>query len=115
MRAIAIAKGGKSYERALFCGERAIFVQIVVFRVVLAGPFDMLDRMDQVAVRNHGVMGGFFIFPGRVMLGGAALVLGRMLQQLGGFQVMIDTGLRHAFRITKGRRLIWFRPWLTSG
>ena len=94
MRAIAIPGGGKSYERALFRGERAFFVRIVVFRLVLAGPFDMLDRMDQVAVRNHGMMRRFFKFSGRVALGGAALVLRRMLQKFGGFQVMIEQMIR---------------------
>jgi hypothetical protein len=92
---------GKSYERALFRGERAFFVGIVIFRLVLVGPFDMLDRMDQVPVRNHGMMGRFFKFSSRVVLSGAALVLRRMLQKFGRFQMMIDALLRHVFRITK--------------
>jgi hypothetical protein len=58
--------------------------------------------MDQVAVRNHGMMCRFFKFSGRVVLGGAALMLRRMLQEFGGFQVMIDALLRHVFRVTNG-------------
>jgi hypothetical protein len=80
-------------------------VQIVALRLVLAGSLDMLDRMDQVAVRNHGMMGRFFKFSGRVVLGSAALVLRRMLQKFGGFQVMINALLRHVIRITNGGRL----------
>jgi hypothetical protein len=96
-----LRRAGKSHERALFGGERAFFVQIVVFRLVLAGPFDMRDRMDQVAVRNHGMMGRFFKFSGRVVLGSAPLVLRCMLQKFGSFQVMINALLRHVFRLTK--------------
>ena len=77
-------------------------MRIVAFRLVLAGPFDMLDGMNQVAVRNHGMMGRFFKFSGRVVLGCRALVLRRMLQKFGGLQVMIDTLLRHALRIANG-------------
>ena len=84
-------KGRKSYERALFGGERAFFVRIVAFRLVLAGPFDMLDRMHHVAVRNHGMMGRFFKFSGPVVLGGAPLVLrAACSQKFGSFQAMID-------------------------
>ena len=95
-------EGGKSYERALFRRERSFFVRIVAFCLVLAGAFDMLDRMDQVSVRNHGMLGRFFKFSGRVVLGGAPLVLGRMLQKFGSFQVMIDALLRHMFRVANG-------------
>ena len=77
-------------------------MRIVVFRLVLAGPFDVLHRVDQVAVRNHGMMGRFFKFSGCVVFGGAALVLSSVLQKFGGFQVMIDALLRHVFRITNG-------------
>ena len=65
---------------------------------------DMGDRMDQVAVRNHGMMGRFFKFSGRVILGSAPLVLRCMLQKFGGFQVMINALLRHLFRLTKSHR-----------
>jgi len=91
----------KSCERTLFDGERAIFVRIVAFRLVFAGPFDMLHRMDQVPVRDHGMVGGFFKLSSPVVLGGGPLVLCRMLQKFGGFQMMIDALLRHVFRITK--------------
>jgi hypothetical protein len=37
-----------------------------------------------------------------VILRGGALVLRGMLQQLGGFQVMIHALLRHMFRIANG-------------
>ena len=102
MTAIAIPGGGKSYERALFPGERTLFVRIVAFGLVPAGPFDVLHRMDQVAVRNHGMMGGFLKLSCPVVLGRDALVLRCMLQKFGGFQVMIDALLRHVFRITNG-------------
>jgi hypothetical protein len=102
MTAITISKGKKSYERARFSGERALFVRIVVFSLVFAGPFDVLDCMDQMAVRNHGMMGGLLEFAGAVIFSGAALMLGGMLEQLGGLQMMIDALLRHTFRITNG-------------
>lgn len=102
MSAIARPGGEKSYERALFPGERAFFVRIVAFGLVPAGPFNVLHRMDQVAVRNHGMMGGFLELSCSVVLGRDALVLRRMLQKFGGFQVMIDALLRHVFRITNG-------------
>jgi len=102
MTAISIREGEKSYERARFAGERILFVRIVVFGLVFAGPFDMLDRMDQMAVRNHGMMRGLLEFAGAVILGGAALMPGGMLEQLGGFQMMIDALLRHMFRIANG-------------
>jgi hypothetical protein len=101
MTAISIRLGEKSYERARFAGERALFVRIVVFSLVFAGPFDVLDCMDQMAVGNHGVMGGLLEFSRAVILGGAALMLGGMLEQFGGFQMMIDAFLRHIFKNSK--------------
>jgi hypothetical protein len=80
MTAITIRNVEKSCERAGFAGERTLFVRIVVFGLVFAGPFNMLYRMDQVAVRDHGVMGRLFKFPGAVILCRAALMLGRMLE-----------------------------------
>jgi hypothetical protein len=102
MTAISIRVGEKSYERARFAGERILFVRIVVFGLMFAGPFNVLDCMDQVAVRNHGMMRGLLEFSGAVILSGAALMLGGMLEQLGGFQMMIDAFLRHTFRIANG-------------
>jgi hypothetical protein len=99
MTAIARCHGEKSYERALFGYERTFFVRIVVFRHMFACPFHMLHRMDQVAMGNHGMMGRFFEFSAAVVLGGAALVFGGVLQELSGFQMMIHALLRHAFRI----------------
>ena len=57
---------------------------------MFAGPFDVLHRMDQVAVRNHGMMSGFFKFTGAVILRRTTLVLGSMVEQLRRFQVMVD-------------------------
>lgn len=85
MTAIAIAGGGKSYERALYRGERTLLVRIVAFGLVLAGSLDVLHRMDQVAVGDHRMVGCFLKFSGPVELGGAALVLRRVLQKLRGF------------------------------
>jgi|ERR1700722_11306915 len=99
MTAISIRVGKKSYERARFAGERTLFVRIVVFGLVFAGPFNVLHCMDQVAVRNHGMMGGLLEFTGAVIFSGAALVLGGMFEQFGGFQMMIDAFLGHVFRI----------------
>jgi hypothetical protein len=102
MTAIAIREGGKSSERALFAGERDFFVRIVTLGLVFARTFDVFDGMNQVAVRNHGVMRRLFKLPGAVIFRGAALVFGRMLQQFRGFQVMIHALLRHVFRIANG-------------
>jgi hypothetical protein len=95
-------RADKSYERTLFGGERVFQVRIVAFGLVPAGPFDVLHRMNQVAVRDHGMMGGFFKLSGCVTLGGTALVPGSVLEQFGGFQMMIHALLRHALRITNG-------------
>ena len=101
MTATARCNGEKSYERARFANERTLIVRIVAFRHVFAGAFDVLDRMNQVAVGNHGMMGRLFEFSSAVIFGGAALVFGGMLQEFGGFQMMIHTLLRHVFRIAK--------------
>ena len=90
MMSIARCSGGKSYERARFGNERTLFVRIVVFRDVFAGTFDVLHRMNQVAVGNHGMMGCLFEFSGAVVFGGAALMLRGVLQEFRSFQVMID-------------------------
>jgi hypothetical protein len=74
-------------------------VRIVAFGHVLASPFDMLDRVNQVAVGNHCMMGRFFEFSAAVVFGGAALVLGGVLEEFRGFQMMINALLRHVFRI----------------
>lgn len=100
MRAFAIRGGRKSCERARFAGERALFVRIVVFGLVLAGPFHVLDRVDQVAVGNHRMVGGLFKLSRPVVFGGAALVFRGMFEQFRGLQMMIDSLLRHVFRIT---------------
>jgi len=99
MTAIAIRDGRKSDERARFDGERALFVRIVVFGLVFAGPFDVLHRVEQMAVGNHGVMSGLFELTGTVIFRGAALMFGGMLEKFRGFQMMIDALLRHVFRI----------------
>ncbi len=97
--AIARCNGEKSCERARFGNERTLFVRIVVFRQVLARAFDVLHRVNQVAVGNHRMMGRFFEFSGAVVFGGAALVFSGMLQELRSFQMMIHALLRHIFRI----------------
>ena len=89
MVAIAIGKGEKSYERARFGNERTLFVRIVAFRDVFARTFDVLHRVNQVAVGNHGMMGRFFEFSAAVVFGGAALVFRGVLQEIRGFQMMI--------------------------
>jgi hypothetical protein len=99
MTAIAIHDGEKSYERACFGNERTLFVRIVAFRHVLARTFDVLYRVNQVAVGNHGMMGRFLEFPAAVVFGGAALVLGGVLEEFRSFQMMINALLRHVFRI----------------
>lgn len=100
MTATAIRKGQKSCERARFPGERVLFVRIVAFRLVLARAFYVLHGMNQVAVRNHGVMRRLFEVPGAVIFCGGALVPGGMLQKFCGFQMMINALLRHKLRIT---------------
>jgi hypothetical protein len=94
------AHAEKSYERTQFDDERTLFVRIVIFGLVSAGAFDVFHRMNQMAVRNHGMMGGFFELSVTVVLGGDTLVLRGMLKQLGSLQMMIDALLRHAFRVT---------------
>jgi hypothetical protein len=105
MTGISRREGAKSYERARFRRERdnlPLFVRIVVFGLVLACRLDVLSRVDQVAVRNHGMMGGLFKLSRAVVFRGAALVLRGMLEKFRGFQVMINAFLRHDLRITSG-------------
>jgi hypothetical protein len=75
-------------------------VRVVVFRLMLTRAVDVFDGVNQVALRNHGVVRGLFKFARTVKFGGGTLVLGSMLQKFGGFQMMIHTFLRHAFRVT---------------
>ena len=99
MTATARCNGEKSYERARFGNERALFVRIVSFRDVFAGAFDVLHRMHQMAVGDHRMVGSFLEFSGAVIFGSAALVFRGMLQEFRGLQMMIHALLRHVFRI----------------
>ena len=82
MTAIAIRDGEKSYERACFGNERTLFVRIVAFRHVLARTFDVLYRVNQVAVGNHGMMGRFFVVSAIMMLSRFAMVTRGMRMML---------------------------------
>ncbi len=95
MTANAMRTGSNSCERALFPRERAFFVRIVMLSLVFGGFFDVLHRMHQMAVGNHGVMRCFIEFSSPVKLRGHALVFRGVLQELRRFQMMIDAFLRH--------------------
>ena len=82
MTAIAIQAGGKSCERALFSGERDLFVRIVAFSLMFAGSFDMLQSMKQMAVRNHGVVSGFLKLSLHVLLSGFQVLLGGLFEMV---------------------------------
>jgi hypothetical protein len=102
MTAIAIQAGGKSCERARFSVERDLFVRIVALSLVFARPFNMLQRMNQVAVRNHGVVSGLLKLPAAMIFRRGALMFGGVFQQFGSLQMMINAFLRHDFRIANG-------------
>ncbi len=72
-------------------------MRIVALGLVFGRRFHVFGRMDQMAVGDHRMMGGLLKFPCAVVLRRDPLVLGGMLQQFSGLQVMIDAFLRHVY------------------
>lgn len=69
----------------------------MVLGLVFGRRFDVFGGVDQVPVGDHRMMRRFFKFPGAMVLRRQPLVLGGMLQQFSGLQMMIDTFLRHDY------------------
>jgi hypothetical protein len=68
----------------------------VPVRVLLRSVLGMLDRMQLMAMRQMGVVAGLIVVAGFIVFGGLAVMLGRVLVVLGGFQVvMMDRVLVH--------------------
>ena len=62
---------------------------------MLARLFGVVLGVGMMAMRDMGMVAGFFMISGSVMLGGGAMVFRGMLVMLGGFQVMLFTFFRH--------------------
>jgi hypothetical protein len=62
---------------------------------VLAGLARVMLGMSVVAMRDVGMVAGFFVIPGSVVLGRRAMMLRGVLVMLGGFQVMFFAFFRH--------------------
>jgi hypothetical protein len=60
-----------------------------MFGVLLGSVLVVLGRMQRMAVRDLGMVRGFFVIAGFVMLGRLAMVLGRVLMMIGGVLVML--------------------------
>jgi len=58
--------------------------------------FGVMGRVDEVPLRNVGVVPGLLVVAGLVMLGRHAVVLGGVLVMFGGFTVMLSGLLGHA-------------------
>ena len=69
---------------------RGLSVLAVVLGVVLARFAGVVGGMLRMAVRRMGVMTGFLVGVGLVMLGGLAMVLGGVLMMLGCGVMMLD-------------------------
>lgn len=69
----------------------------MVLSLVFGRGFDVFGGVDQMAVGDHRMMRGLLKFPGAVVLRRDPLVLGGMLQQFSGLQMMIDAFLRHDY------------------
>jgi hypothetical protein len=72
--------------------------------VVLRGLVGMVRRMHAVAVRQMGMMRGFFVVTAFIVLGGLAMMLGGVLVMLGSGVMMILMRLGHRILLS---RMIW--------
>jgi hypothetical protein len=63
--------------------------------MVLRGFRSMMPSVQSVAMRYLGMMRSLVVVPRLMMLGGGAMVLGRVFVMLRGFVVMIDVVFRH--------------------
>jgi hypothetical protein len=72
-----------------------LLMLIVLFRIMFARPFDVLRRVDHVAVGDDCMMSRHFEISRPVVLGGETMVFCGMLQQFRSLQMMINALLRH--------------------
>jgi len=66
-----------------------------VIRRVLARLIGVMLGMGMMAMRDVGMVAGFFFISGSVMLGRGAMVFRGMLVMFRGFQVMVLAFFRH--------------------
>ena len=92
---------GTSPARAGVCRFSKLGVCVLVFVVVtggmLAGFFGMMGRVHVVTMRDVGMMTGFHVISGGIVLGRGAMVFRSMFMMLGGFQVVLFAFFRHGF------------------
>ena len=68
----------------------ASFVLVAVLvGVVLAGFFGVMNSVHLMTVGHVGVVSGFFVIAGLVVLGSSAMMLRGVIMMLGGFVVMV--------------------------
>jgi hypothetical protein len=67
----------------------------MLIRMVLRGFRSMMVSVQPVAMRHLGMMRSLLVVPRLMMLGGGAMVLGRVFVMLRGFLVMIDVVFGH--------------------
>lgn len=84
---------------------RNVSVRIVLFGVVLARQLDVFRRVDQMPVGDHRMMRRPIELSSAMVLGRALVMPRRMLQQLRGFQMVIDALLRHVPPLDPSPRL----------
>ena len=65
----------------------------------------MMLGMRMMAMRDVGMVAGFFFIPRSVMLSRGAMMFRGMLVMLGGFQVVFFTFFRHGARFLRLRDL----------
>lgn len=73
----------------------------MVIRMVFRGFRSMMARVQSVAMRDLGMVGSLVMIPRLMMLGGGAMVLGRVFVVLRGFLVMVDVVFGHGILSSK--------------
>jgi hypothetical protein len=67
----------------------------VLLGVVLGRFLGVMRGMGMMSLRYLGVVRGFFVIAGFVMLGSFPVMIGRVLMMIGGFRVVMCSFLRH--------------------
>lgn len=72
-----------------------------MIRGMLARLFGVMLGVCLMAMRNVGMVAGFFMISGGVMLGSGAMMFRGMLVMVGGFQMMFFAFFRHGARFLR--------------
>jgi hypothetical protein len=79
--------------------DRPSYLLTVVVRVVLAGFFRVVDGLYMMTLRDVGVVAGFMMVAGAVVLGCRTMVAGGVFVMFCGFYMMFRGGFRHGFNL----------------